>query len=148
MESAFLSAVSSGNLDAALLGIAEELRVALRGWTPAHIVLALNMITLVLAGLFMLFFLNLNSLDLNVWGREKHWRVLEQVIYALSGVWLINGLMLAVIVISNKAPFWAIGVGVVCAVGCVVMVFVGETYMSQASQGTENYTYPFATNYR
>jgi hypothetical protein len=69
------------------------------------------MVVLVGLGMFLVFFLHLRSVELNVWGAEKFWKIPEYMIYYLSGVWLIDGTIMGVIFISNRAPYWAILIG-------------------------------------
>jgi predicted acetyltransferase len=61
------------------------------------------MVVLVGLGMFLVFFLHLRSVELNVWGAEKFWKIPEYMIYYLSGVWLIDGTIMGVIFISNRA---------------------------------------------
>ncbi|XP_062598680.1 uncharacterized protein LOC134260111 [Saccostrea cucullata] len=107
IKNTFVSYKSNGKLAEGLLVIAEKLRITLRGVTPAHVLLILNMIVVVLTAVFLVFFLHLRSVEFNAWGREGLWKIPEYFFYFISGVWMINGLLYGVIYVSNKAPYWA-----------------------------------------
>lgn len=141
IKSTFLSYKQQGRLGEGLLVIAEELRLVLRGVTAAHVLLIVNMITLVAFGAFLIAFLQFRNLDYNVWGREKFWKGLEIFFYVISGVWLINGLLYGVIYVSNKAPYWAILIAGFFGMACIVLyVFEGQLFPSSTNSGSYNLT--------
>ncbi|XP_033748943.1 uncharacterized protein LOC117333647 [Pecten maximus] len=129
--STFSSYKAAGHIAEGLLVISEKLRVTLRSVTPAHILLILNVIGLVILGLVLFFFLYLRDLEHNVWGREGVWRVLGDVVYWLSGVWIINGLLYVVVYTSVKTPYAGILAALLAGV-VMVAIFVYDETVSNA----------------
>ncbi|XP_071179138.1 uncharacterized protein [Mytilus edulis] len=141
IESTFREYNNQGRLADGLLKVADDLRKTLRAITPAHIVLIMNMIVLVALGVFLVFFLHLRSVELNVWGAEKLWKIPEYLIYFFSGVWLIDATIFGVLFISNRAPFWAILIGVLMGVTCfLIYSFDDELFGSSTNSGKLNFT--------
>lgn len=68
---------------------------------------------------------------MNVWGREGIWKILENVVYALSGAWAINALLFIVINMSTRAPFWGMVVALLGALVLVVMYIFEETIFTE-----------------
>lgn len=141
IESTFRSYINNGRIADGLIQIADDLRKTLRALTPAHIVLIINMLVLAALGVFLVFLLHFRSLELNVWGTEKFWKIPEYAIYFLSGVWAIDGTIFGVIFISNRAPFWAILIGVIMGVTCfIIYSFDDELFGSSTNSGKYNFT--------
>jgi hypothetical protein len=141
IEATFRSYINQGRIAEGLIQIADDLRKTLRGFTPAHVVLVINMVVLVGLGMFLVFFLHLRSVELNVWGAEKFWKIPEYMIYFLSGVWLIDGTIMGVIFISNRAPYWAILIGLLMGITCfVIFSFDEELFGSSTNSGSYNFT--------
>lgn len=141
IESTFREYNNQGRLADGLLKVADDLRKTLRAITPAHIVLIMNMIVLVALGVFLVFFLHLRSVELNVWGAEKLWKIPEYLIYFFSGVWLIDTTIFGVLFISNRAPFWAILIGALMGVTCfLIYSFDDELFGSSTNSGKLNFT--------
>lgn len=141
IEATFRSYINQGRIADGLIQIADDLRKTLRGITPAHVVLIINMVVLVALGIFLVFFLHLRSVELNVWGAEKFWKIPEYAIYVLSGVWLIDGTIMGVIFISNRAPYWAILIGLLMGITCfLIFSFDEELFGSSTNSGSYNFT--------
>lgn len=141
IESTFRKYLNQNRLGDGFLEIAEILRKTLRAVTPAHVVLIVNMIVLAATGVFLVFFLHLRSVELNVWGAEKFWKIPEYLIYFFSGVWVIDGTIFGVIFISNRAPFWAVLVCVLMGVACfLIYAFDDELFGNSTNSGRLNFT--------
>lgn len=141
IEATFRSYINQGRIADGLIQIADDLRKTLRGITPAHVVLIINMVVLVGLGMFLVFFLHLRSVELNVWGVEKLWKIPDYMIYFLSGVWLIDGTIMGVIFISNRAPYWAILIGLLMGITCfLIFSFDEELFGSSTNSGNYNFT--------
>lgn len=137
IKTTFVSYKSNGQLAEGLLVIAEKLRTTLRGVTPAHILLILNMIVVVLTTAFLVFVLHLRSVEFNVWGREGIWKIPEYFLYLISGVWMINGLLFGVIYMSNKAPYWATFFSAIMGIACIIMyVFEEQIFSTYSNSGS------------
>lgn len=137
IKTTFVSYKNNGKLAEGLLVIAEKLRTTLRGVTPAHIILILNMIIVVLTAAFLIFFLHLRSVEFNVWGREGFWKIPEYFFYLISGVWMINGLLFGVIYMSNKAPYWATFFSGIIGLACIVMyIFEEKIFDTYSNSGS------------
>lgn len=137
IKTTFVSYKNNGRLSEGLLVIAEKLRTTLRGVTPAHILLILNMIMVVLTAAFLIFFLHLRSVEFNVWGREGFWKIPEYFFYLISGVWMINGLLFGVIYMSNKAPYWATFFSGVIGLACIIMyIFEEKIFDTYSNSGS------------
>nr|XP_022336711.1 uncharacterized protein LOC111132992 isoform X1 [Crassostrea virginica] len=137
IKTTFVSYKSNGQLAEGLLVIAEKLRTTLRGVTPAHILLILNMIVVVLTTAFLVFVLHLRSVEFNVWGREGIWKIPEYFFYLISGVWMINGLLFGVIYMSNKAPYWATFFSAIMGIACIIMyVFEEQIFSTYSNSGS------------
>ncbi|XP_060078388.1 uncharacterized protein LOC132557878 [Ylistrum balloti] len=129
ISSTFASYKAGGNIADALLVISEKLRVTLRSVTPAYILLILNMIGLVVLAIVLFIFLYLRDLEYNVWGRNGVWRVLGEVVYWLSGAWIIHGILYVVVFSSVKAPYAGI-LAALIAGAIMVAIFVYEDTLS------------------
>ncbi|KAK3082828.1 hypothetical protein FSP39_006565 [Pinctada imbricata] len=141
IKSTFITYKNNGRTADGLLIIAEKLRTTLRSITPAHILLILNMVAIVILTAFLVFFLHFRSVEFNAWGREGPWKLVDYAFYFLSGVWLVDGLLFSVIYISNKAPYLAVLFSGVMALVCIILyIFEEQVFTTYSNSGSYNFT--------
>ncbi|XP_050410624.1 uncharacterized protein LOC126825159 [Patella vulgata] len=121
LHDTFLWYVNQGRIEEGLRLFVEEIRTNLRSLTPAHIILIINIVAVGLLVVFLVFFLHLSDVELNVWGREKQWFVMDVIVKLVTGVWVIQGLFYAISHILDKVSIWVAAICTIAAAGCIAI---------------------------
>ncbi|ESO97763.1 hypothetical protein LOTGIDRAFT_152859 [Lottia gigantea] len=136
LHSSFLENVNNGKLEDGLLLLVDEVRTNLRSFTPAHILVVVNVVIIVLVVLFFTFFLHMSDVELNVWGNEKQWAVLDIIIKFITGVWFLNFMFLGIGNTLYRLNIWASLVCLAAAIGCIVIVYEHDVIFTSRSTVT------------
>jgi len=117
-------------LDLALQDLLSALKVALQGFTVAHIILTVNAILVVVVTLLILFYIFVKESHINVWGDETLLLIWESFLKLVSGVWLVQFIIMVIAAISHKGHgqglFWALVTAFLGLFGCVVMFYLSK----------------------
>lgn len=122
-------------LDLGLLDLLSSLKVALQGVTVAHIIVIVNMCVAFVLGTALFFYIFVKEFDMNVWGEEPYVMLWEGYLKLVSGVWLVQFLVMAIALMSHKGHgqglIWALGTALGALAGCIALYYISldvETY--------------------
>lgn len=118
LQSRLQNHLSRGAIREGLVFITHELRSLFHEFSPAHILLIMHVFFIIICGIVLTLFLHFGSYSVNAWGREKQWKLLEIVVYGITGLWIIEKMFLGLLYINTNLPHWAVAI---CA--CLCMVF-------------------------
>ncbi|KAL3857966.1 hypothetical protein ACJMK2_012590 [Sinanodonta woodiana] len=110
-----------GRLEEALDLLIQELKITLRGLTPAHKMLMASLIFSIFFGAFLIFFLLIRDLEYDIWGQENHWWLVGFVIRLITGLYIIKGLVLLICLLSHKVNYFGAIICFILGVLCFIL---------------------------
>lgn len=115
-ESVLQDHARRGEIGAGLVIVTQELRSLFQEFSPADILLIIHVLSMIICGIVLTLILHYNTTSVNVWGRDKQWKVLEVVVYVVTGLWLIEKMLLGFLHVNTSVLYWAV---FICSLLCL-----------------------------
>jgi hypothetical protein len=88
-------------LEQGLLHMIASLRTAFRGFTTGHLIMVVHICTLIVTGTGLYLYLFVRNNHLAIWGRKLPWKISDGLLQAVTGLWIIKGVLLVMALISD-----------------------------------------------
>ena len=132
LQDTFISYINGEGLQKGLkLGLVElieSLRVSLRGFTYAHIIVILHVSTLLVAGILLFLYLFVRKVDSDVWGYTYPWIFTDWFLQFISGIWFVKAMITTMAFMSHHEKgdglIWALMAAIGATLVCFLLYFL------------------------
>lgn len=132
-----LDIIQSGNTTEGLRYLIERYQTILIGFSPAYILLTIFLVLCLIIGVLLVVGFGLShSLMGGYWDEGYAKAIIKTIFKTVCGVWLIEGLIMGLIRLEEKARFWWAFVPLAGFVACIVVAMTVE-FTATTSNSTD-----------